>query len=198
MKRKVSEVFYSLQGEGIRAGVPSIFIRLQGCKAKHACFKMGIKCDTEFESGKEIDIKDLAVTISKYGCKEIVWTGGEPTDQLTEEIISYFKDLGFYQCIETSGLNPVPKGIDFITLSPKLAEHVLEKNFKEGVTEIKYVRHKGQEIPQTKIKAHHYFISPHSDGFTINNENVTHCINLCLQNPKWRMSVQQHKLWNIL
>jgi len=198
MKLKISEIFFSLQGEGKRAGVPSIFIRTQGCKAKHACYAAGIKCDTEFESGKEWDVKELALHISKFNCKEIVWTGGEPTDQLTEEIITYFKDLGFYQCIETSGLNPVPNGIDFITLSPKVAEHVMEKNFPNGVTEIKYVRHTGQEIPNTKIKAHFYFISPHSDGFTINKENLNHCINLCLSNPKWSLSVQQHKLWNIL
>jgi len=198
MKLNISEIFYSLQGEGKRAGEPSIFIRTQGCKAKHACFKSGVKCDTEFESGKEWDVKELAVYISKYKCKTIVWTGGEPTDQLTDEIIEYFKSLGFYQCIETSGLNPVSELIDFITLSPKVAEHVLERNFTKGVTEIKYVRHKGQEIPQTKINAHHYFISPHSDGFNINSENLKHCINLCLDNPKWSLSVQQHKLWNIL
>jgi organic radical activating enzyme len=195
---KISEIFYSLQGEGKRAGEPSIFIRTQGCKAKHACYASGVKCDTEFESGKEYSKEDLAIYISKFNCKSIVWTGGEPTDQLTEEIISYFNDLGFYQCIETSGLNPVPKGIDFITLSPKVAEHVLEKNFPDGVTEIKYVRHQGQQIPNTKIKAHFYFISPHSDGFTINKENLKHCINLCLNNPNWNLSVQQHKLWNIL
>lgn len=198
MKLKVSEIFYSLQGEGKRAGEPSIFIRLTGCKAKYACYASGVKCDTEFESGKEYEVKDLAVLISKYPCKTIVWTGGEPTDQLTVEIVDYFKSIGFYQCIETSGLNKVPTGIDFITLSPKVAEHVLEKNFSDGVTEIKYVRHSGQEIPNTNIKAHYYFISPHSDGFSINADNLRHCINLCLQNPSWSLSIQQHKLWNIL
>lgn len=199
MKLNVSELFYSLQGEGLNAGVPSIFIRLQGCKAKFACAKSGVKCDTEFESGKEQDVKDLAIKIGLMtSCKQIVWTGGEPTDQLTEEIVSYFKDLGFFQCIETSGLNPVPYGIDFITLSPKVAEHILKKNFPNGVMEIKYVRHKGQEIPQPSVKAFAYMISPHSNGWEIDTENVKHCINLCLQNPTWRMSIQQHKLWNVL
>lgn len=199
MNLNVSEIFYSLQGEGVRAGVPSIFIRLQGCKAKYACAASGVKCDTEFESGKQISVKDLAIKIGLLtSCKEIVWTGGEPTDQLTDKIVQYFGDLGFYQCIETSGLNPVPKGIDFITLSPKVAEHILEKNFPNGVMEIKYVRHKGQEIPQPKVNAMNYIISPHSDGFTINSENVRHCIDLCLQNSTWRLSVQQHKIWKVL
>lgn len=200
MNLNVSEIFYSLQGEGIRAGVPSIFIRLQGCKAKHACYASGVRCDTEFESGKPYSLDEILEWINNnaIGCKEIVWTGGEPTDQLTAEILQAFKGQGFYQCIETSGLNPTPNGIDFITLSPKVAEHVLIKNFPDGVDEIKYIRHKGQSIPEPTIVSKYKLLSPHSDGFTINKENVNHCINLCLQNPQWRLSIQQHKLWNIL
>lgn len=199
-KINISEIFYSLQGEGIRTGEPSIFIRTQGCKTKHACAMMGIKCDTEYESGKEWNVEDLAVHIgNKFQvCKTIVWTGGEPTDQLTIEMVEYFKELGYYQCIETSGLNPTPKGIDFVTLSPKVAEHILEKNFQNGVSEIKYVRHEGQQIPKPSVVAHHYFISPHSDGFTINTANVKHCIQLCLENPQWKLSIQSHKLWKVL
>jgi len=198
MSLKISEIFYSLQGEGERAGTPTIFIRLQGCKAKFACAAMGIKCDTEFESGKEYSLEQLYNFIKQYPSKEITWTGGEPTDQLTDEIVSYFKQKGYYQAIETSGLNPVAKGIDFVCISPKVAEHIIKKNFPNGCNELRYVRHKGQSIPQPSITANHYWISPHSDGFTINKENLEHCINLCLENPTWKLSVQNHKLWNIL
>ena len=59
----VSEVFYSLQGEGERAGEASIFIRLQGCKTKHACAASGIVCDTEFESGKPMKVSDIIAHI---------------------------------------------------------------------------------------------------------------------------------------
>ena len=59
MKLNVSEIFYSLQGEGLRAGTANVFIRLQGCKTKFACAASGIKCDTEFESGQAYDIRDL-------------------------------------------------------------------------------------------------------------------------------------------
>ena len=200
MKLKVSEIFYSLQGEGARIGTPTIFIRLQGCKAKHACAKAGIKCDTEFESGKELNCNDILKWIEENGnnCKEITWTGGEPTDQLNNDILYFFKENGFYQAIETSGLNPVPSGIDFICVSPKVAEHVILKNFPSGVNELRYVRHKGQSIPQPSIKANHYWISPHSDGFNINSENLKHCIELCLNNPNWKLSLQNHKIWNVL
>tara|TARA_R110000824_G_scaffold26526_1_gene91032 strand:- start:794 stop:1405 length:612 start_codon:yes stop_codon:yes gene_type:complete len=196
----VSEIFYSLQGEGARSGTPTFFIRLQGCKAQGACYASGIRCDTEFESGSAWELEKIINWLEKASkdCKEITWTGGEPLDQLTEEIISYFKDKGYYQAVETSGLHPAPKGLDFICISPKVAEHVIKKNFKYKISELRYVRHKGQEVPQPKIEAEHYWISPHSDGFTINNENVKHCINLCLENPQWKLSVQDHKLWNIL
>jgi organic radical activating enzyme len=200
MKLRVTEIFYSLQGEGARIGTPTIFIRLQGCKAKNACFAAGIKCDTEFESGKEMSVQDIIFWIvsNAKGCNEITWTGGEPLDQLTEEIISYFKKNNYYQAIETSGLHPAPNGLDFICVSPKVAEHVIKKNFPKGVSELRYVRHKGQSIPEPSITADHYWVSPHSDGFTINSENMKHCINLCIENPKWKLSLQNHKLWNIL
>jgi 7-carboxy-7-deazaguanine synthase len=199
-KLGVSELFYSLQGEGTRSGTPSIFIRLQGCKAKSACFALGIKCDTEFESGKQMSIEEIEewCLLNAFSCKEIVWTGGEPLDQLDEEIVTYFKEKGYYQCVETSGLHPSVKGLDFVCVSPKVAEHVIKKNFPEGVTELRYVRHKGQDVPQPSITAKHYWLSPHSDGFTINAENMKHCIDLCLKNPQWKLSVQNHKLWNIL
>ena len=198
MNLKISEIFYSLQGEGLRIGTPTIFIRLQGCKAKFACAAMGIKCDTEFESGKEYSIEQLYEFIKDMPSKEITWTGGEPTDQLTDDIVEYFKNKNYYQAIETSGLNPVPKGIDFICISPKVAEHIIKKNFPKGCNELRYVRHKGQDIPNPSIVADHYWISPHSDGFTINSENLKHCIDLCLQNPKWKLSIQNHKIWNVL
>lgn len=198
MNLKISEIFYSLQGEGARAGTPTIFIRLQGCKAKFACAAMGIKCDTEFESGKEYSCEQLYNFIKDIPSWEITWTGGEPTDQLTDEIIAYFKQKGYFQAIETSGLNPVSNGLDFVCISPKVAEHIIKKNFPKGCDELRYVRHKGQDIPQPAIEAKHYWISPHSDGFTINSENLKHCIELCLENPKWKLSVQNHKLWNIL
>lgn len=200
MNLKISEIFYSLQGEGARIGTPTIFIRLSGCKAKNACYAAGIKCDTEFESGTTVSLDDIVkwLNLNSNNCKEITWTGGEPTDQLNSEIILYFKQLGYYQAIETSGLNSVPDGIDFICVSPKVAEHVIKKNFPNGVNELRYVRHKGQSIPEPSIKAGHYWLSPHSDGFNINSENLKHCIELCKLNPLWKLSLQNHKIWNVL
>lgn len=200
MKLKVSELFYSLQGEGLRSGTPTVFIRLQGCKAQHACYALGIKCDTEFESGREYPLEELLnwMQLNAQGCKEITWTGGEPLDQLNDNIIEYFKNKGYYQAVETSGLHKCPDGIDFVCVSPKVAEHVIKKNFFNGVDELRYVRHKGQEIPVPMITAKHYWLSPHSNGNQIDKDNLRHCIDLCLKNPLWKLSIQEHKIWNIL
>jgi len=198
---KISEIFYSLQGEGARVGTPTVFIRTSGCKTKNACFKAGIVCDTEFESGSEMSIAEIIKWLddNAKGCKEITWTGGEPCDQLTDEIVAYFKEKGYYQAIETSGLFTPPKGLDFICVSPKVAEHVIKKKFADTkISELRYVRHKGQSVPEPSCEADHYWVSPHSDGFTINGENLQHCIQLCIDNPKWKMSLQNHKVWNVL
>lgn len=200
MRLRVSEIFYSLQGEGKRAGTPTVFIRLSGCSAKHACLASGVKCDTEFESGRDYSVEDLLVWIKLNApeCLEITWTGGEPLDQLTEEAVFFFKQLGFYQAIETSGLKPAPDGLDFIAISPKVAEHVVKKNFPTGCSELRYVRHAGQAIPKPSIQAAYYYLSPHSDGNTINRENLAHCIQLAKENPLWKLSIQQHKIWGVL
>lgn len=196
-KLNISEIFYSIQGEGVRVGSANIFIRTQGCKAKNACFALGIKCDTEFESGKEYTIQQLYDEISQYNCKNIIWTGGEPAQQLTDDVIQFFKNKGYYQCIETSGLFSVSNNLDFISLSPKVAEHVIKKNFKK-VNELRYVRHTGQQIPMPSIEADNYFISPHSDGFNLNFENMKHCLNLVKENPTWKISIQMHKIYSVL
>lgn len=195
---RVNEIIYTLQGEGQRKGIASIFIRLSGCSAKYACYASGVKCDTEFNSGKMMNIEEIIEEIRQYNCASIVWTGGEPADQLTDEIVLAFKEAGYYQCIETSGIKPAPKEIDYICVSPKVAEHVLKKNFPKGVEELRYIRHKSQSIPEPEVHSVYKFISPHSDGFDINIENLKHCIELVKENPGWRLSVQDHKLWEIL
>lgn len=204
MNLRVTELFYSLQGEGARAGEPSVFVRFSGCSAKHACAESGVVCDTEFESGRAMTEGALLEEVAALGgpCRWVVWTGGEPTDQLTPALIACFRDAGYSQQIETSGVRPVPPGLDWITVSPKVAEHILTRHFPlrvDGVhvDELKYVRHTGQGIPMPALRAHRYCLSPHTDGERMNPENLAHCIALCLEYPEWRLSVQQHKLWRV-
>jgi len=190
---RVNEFFYSIQGEGARAGEPSIFVRLSGCDL--AC---GF-CDTEFASGKEMSPQEIHEAICIWPCRWIVWTGGEPMLQLTEEVISFFHARGYSQAIESNGNHKIPRSIDWIVVSPKVAEHVLKRNFPQGVDELRYVRHAGHTtVPEPSITARFYFLSPIFDGNTPNRENVKHCLDLCKLHPRWRLSLQLHKLIGVL
>ncbi len=192
---KVNEIFYSLQGEGRRAGEASIFIRLSGCDLSCSF------CDTEFETGKEFSSAELLETIQQLSteCKWVVWTGGEPMLQLDRDTVDLFRASGFKQALETNGNHRVPFSVEWLAVSPKVAEHVLARNFLRGVDEVRYAWHAGKTtIPKTKLKASHYYLSPIFDGTTPILENVKHCIKLCLKNPSWKVSTQQHKQWSIL
>lgn len=193
IKIKVNEIFCSIQGEGARAGTINIFIRLSNCD-----LTCGF-CDTEFESGKEFNLQELQEQLEAYQpVKNIIWTGGEPALQLTEEIVKYFKDLGYYQTIETNGNHKVPSNLDYVVVSPKVAEHVLERNFPNGVDELRYpwLGYK-TDIPKPKVKANYYYLSPVFDSNIINTSNLNNAINLIKRNPEWRLSIQLHKLINI-
>jgi len=192
---KVAEIFYSLQGEGANMGKPAIFIRLAGCN-KDCWF-----CDTNWKNGIEMSIAEILQKIEKYPAKMIIWTGGEPTLQLSNEILHHFTH--YYNCIETNGTNPVPSKIDYIACSPKVDVEILHKNF-DFVNEFRFPYYKEIENTLPKIadlpKANNYFLSPILFGNDIfakkNRENVISSIDFIKKNPQWRLSVQTHKLLN--
>ncbi len=194
----VNEIFYSLQGEGSRAGTPNVFIRLSKCNLN--CWF----CDTEFESGEIYSLERLACEISQFPCKNIIWTGGEPALQLTEEIVGFFKGRGYYQAIETNGTKPLPENLDFITCSPKqVTPAQLKKNFPDGVSEFKCIFNQGPEYDLYELpQAEHYFLSPvflgkEKERMELDRNMLQNCIDYILENPGWRLSIQQHKIWNI-
>jgi 7-carboxy-7-deazaguanine synthase len=202
MKRyKVNEIFYSLQGEGVRAGTPNVFVRFSGCNM--ACdtdespeSPGGFKCDTEFESGTWYDEDQLVEAIAKEAgpCRNIIFTGGEPTLQLDRPLILRLKVADYYLAIETNGSREVPADLDWICVSPKVAEHALEQL---DADEVKYVRGYGQGIPKTRVKAVHYLISPAFDGGSVLPKTLNWCMELVRDNPTWRLSCQLHKLWQV-
>lgn len=192
MKLTVNEIFYSLQGEGGRQGEASIFIRLSKCNLK--C----VFCDTEFESGEEMTLNEIAEHIGQYNCRWIIWTGGEPTLQLKDEHLQFFKERGYKQAIETNGTRPVSDLIDYITCSPKQRYERI-KEYLPRVNEIRIPLAKGDSIPDISIfpKADRYFISPIFDGANPIKENIDYCVEQILKNPDWQLSLQIHKLINI-
>jgi len=102
-------------------GKPAIFIRFTGCNQN--CWF----CDTNWQNGVEMSVAEILQEIEKFPAKMIIWTGGEPTLQLNNEILSHFTH--YYNAIETNGTNPVPSKIDYISCSPKVDVEILQKNF---------------------------------------------------------------------
>jgi len=192
MKLIVKEIFYSLQGEGGRQGEASIFIRLSKCNLDCTF------CDTDFEGGQEMSVSEILEHIKQYPCKWIIWTGGEPTMQLTDKHLIEFKDKGYSQAIETNGTRPVPSLIDYISCSPKINYNKVKEKIPFA-HEIRFPIAAGDQIPDISIlpAANNYFISPIFDGNKANMENINYCVDFIKQNPEWRLSLQIHKLINI-
>lgn len=194
----VNEIFYSLQGEGMRAGEASVFLRLSGCNQKCRVETHGFDCDTEYVSGTKLDVEELAGRVldaANEGCEWVVITGGEPGLQLDEALIEALHLDGFKVAVETNGsIDLSHLHIDWVTVSPKVAEHAVRQM---TANEVKYVRGHGQGIPKPQCKADHNLISPATKGADIDPEALAWCIELVKQNPKWRLSVQQHKQWRV-
>ncbi len=195
----VNEMFYSLQGEGVRAGTANVFVRFAGCNLTCSKAVEGFDCDTDFSSGSRMSgLEILARARELVGddtdnTPGVIFTGGEPTLQLDEDLVQLFADAGFHTAIETNGLRPAPKNLDWISCSPKTAEHTLAI---EGVSELRYVRASTQALPKPRLATKYLCLSPaFSDDEREFRANLAWCIKLCKENPTWRLSVQQHKLW---
>ncbi|MEA4918779.1 7-carboxy-7-deazaguanine synthase QueE [Proteiniphilum sp.] len=192
MNLNVNEIFYSLQGEGGRSGQASIFIRLAKCNLTCSF------CDTDYERGIKMTTDEVLRTIEPYGCKWIIWTGGEPTLQLNDAVVALFKEKGYLQAIETNGTRRVPRGIDYITCSPKQEFEKVRELIPE-VDELRFPIQKGDPLPDVTIlpKAKYHFLSPIFDDQQIIQENIDYCVSLVKQNPLWALSLQIHKLIGI-
>lgn len=193
----INEAFYSIQGEGMRAGTANLFLRFSGCNLTCRQESEGFDCDTEFTSGRKLTAEQIIHELKEVAPKAnaVILTGGEPSLQVDAGLIQLLKAEGYYLSIETNGTTALPDGIDWITVSPKTAEHTLRQL---TASEVKYVRAKGQAIPRPQVRAEHYLISPacQSDGiFTASD--MAWCVELVKENPKWKLSLQTHKLLKV-
>lgn len=184
---KLVEIFYSIQGEGIRTGTSNIFVRFSHCNLSCSF------CDTPYNNvNHEFVLEELISEIEKYPCKNIIFTGGEPTLQLDQELLSILKEKGYYLAIETNGIENTPSLIDFICVSPK------SKKFIQLIgDELKFVLKKGDSLPEKKGYFKQYLISPEMEYNTPNFENIDYCVELVKSNPEWRLSIQTHKFLKI-
>lgn len=194
---RIVELFQSLQGEGANSGRLMIFIRLTGCNLRCDF------CDTAFDRVEmECTPEELLEEIERRfpTCKNLLWTGGEPTLQLTEEIVEFFKSAGYWQALESNGLVPAPMSLDYITLSPKVKWDKMTENYHDRVVgELRFPIAKGNPLPEIERlpKAMHYYLSPIFDGERVMAENIGYCQQLIEEDPRWSLSLQMHKLIGI-
>ncbi len=179
--KKINEIFYSLQGEGFHTGTPAVFVRFSGCNLKCPF------CDTHHEDGVPMSDEEILREVNKYPARMVILTGGEPSLWIDSALIDMLHGAGKYICIETNGTRSLPEGIDWITCSPKAGSKLRLTHMDE--VKVVYL---GQDItPYEQLPAAHYFLQPCSC------RNTQETIAQVLQHPRWRLSLQTHKLINI-
>lgn len=203
---KVKEAFYTLQGEGLRAGRAAVFCRFSGCnlwsghekdRPTAACQF----CDTDFVGtdgeggGRFVGPEALADHVWGLwpggGAPYLVFTGGEPMLQLDEALVRACQARGFEVAIETNGTHAVPACVDWICVSPKPNSVVVQTHGHE----LKLV------WPQAAFASpevfvdwafEHRLLQPLDDAQQA--DNVALCTRYCLSDPRWRLSLQTHKI----
>lgn len=193
---RINEIFYSLQGEGYRCGIPSVFVRFSGCNL--ACDF----CDTDHLNAVEMSDRDILAEIDRFAAGNVVLTGGEPSLQLTEGFVRMLKDAGKFIQIETNGSVDLPGQvvslIDWITCSPKSAQIRLSR-----IDELKVVfngAHPGLDDFLALASKHGAvaMLQPCDIGNVEDNRNITaQAIDYIKENPGWRLSLQTHKMLSI-
>lgn len=178
---RINEIFYSLQGEGHFTGTPAVFLRFSGCN--RAC----AFCDTDFGAFTEMTASEIADACAAFPSRHLVATGGEPLLQLDSHLLRALKAHGFFVQIETNGSLPAPPEVDWVTCSPKDAPWGIDR-----VDELKIV-YQGQDVEQTAS----HFSTPLRYLQPCSGINVAETIAYILDHPRWRLSLQTHKLLDI-
>lgn len=210
MTYSIKEIFYTLQGEGNHAGRPAVFCRFAGCnlwtgREEDRDSAVCQFCDTDFVGtdgeggGKFKNAEALAANINSlwpdaYAAhKYVVFTGGEPLLQLDTALIGAMHAVGFEIAIETNGTLAVPEGVDWVCVSPKMGSTLV---VRQG-NEIKVVIPQADQVldEYASLDFEHFFVQA-MDGPN-REENMRLAIAYCKAHPKWKLSVQTHKLLQI-
>jgi len=158
----------------------------------------GFDCDTEFESGTAMTLKEIDSLCHAADASDKSWwqllTGGEPGLQVDEEYTNYMHKRGWKLAVETNGSIELKGDYNWISVSPKVAEHAIRQLKAD---EVRYVRGYGQAIPQTVVDARHKYISPAFCGNDLREETLEWCKDLVRNNPEWGLSMQMHKVWGV-
>ena len=213
----VKELFPTLQGEGAHAGRAAVFCRFAGCnlwsgREEDRATAICQFCDTDFVGsdgfggGKFETAATLAdaielswrSTLAGPQQRYVVFTGGEPLLQLDDELINALHHKGFEVAIETNGTLKVPKGIDWVCVSPKAGSELIVLQADELKLVIPQNDHQQLEKLMARFEGMDYrnrFLQP-MDGPSLKS-NTELAVSLCQKRPLWRLSLQSHKLIGI-
>ncbi len=201
MLLKISEIFYSIQGEGFHSGRSAIFVRLAGCNLSCRF------CDTEHNIKSRLSTDNILEHCKTFPSKFVVITGGEPTLQseglniLTRQL----QQAGYFVAVETNGTTEMELSADWVTVSPKPFENGIWRR-KSGA-ELKVLFYGQDLVPYETGSFEHYFIQPIFPGKikgTLNDQNISHLQQMWQKSvewvkfhPNWKLSLQLHKILNI-
>ncbi|MBV7256795.1 7-carboxy-7-deazaguanine synthase [Pacificimonas sp. WHA3] len=209
MTYAVKELFLTLQGEGAQAGRRAVFLRFAGCnlwsgRERDRAAAVCTFCDTDFVGtdgpggGKFFDAASLAgAAVTAWGDIDehrlIVCTGGEPLLQLDRALIDALHGQGFRIAVETNGTIAAPDGIDWICVSPKAAEPLVQTSGQE--LKLVYPQRENDPAEFADLDFEHFFLQPMDSPAQA--ENIAAATRYCLENPRWRLSLQTHKMIGI-
>jgi len=206
----VKEIYYTLQGEGANTGMPAVFCRFAGCnlwsgREKDRAEAVCRFCDTDFVGtdgpggGRFATADELARAVesawpeASQGHRFVVCTGGEPMLQLNAVLVDALHARGFRIAIETNGTLPVPDGIDWICVSPKVRAPLVLTSGDE--LKLVYPQEGGDPEQFEHLDFRSFRLSP-MDGPAV-RENTAAAVEYCLKRPKWRLNLQTHKFIGI-
>ena len=206
------EIYYTLQGEGAHTGRPAVFLRFAGCnlwsgREAHRAEAVCRFCDTEFVGtggpggGKFETAGELADAVSATwpeeagGVPYVVCTGGEPLLQLDAAAIDALHAAGFEVGVESNGTIEAPDGIDWLCVSPKGAAELVQRSGDELKLVYPQVEPEAQPSCFEELPFRHFFLQPLDDPRR--EANMRGAVEYCLAHPRWRLSLQTHKLIGI-
>ena len=190
---KIVEIFHSVQGEGVHAGIPHVFIRFGKCNLQCEW------CDTDFETFEEMTAEQILSQVSQYPSKRLILTGGEPMLNDLWPLQRLFKPRGYTLACESNGTIEIPEGLlDWICISPKDQMYPQVKIRQRNGDELKCV-YVGQDLSMyddLKLGFTHHFLQPcymENESVEWNGKNFALTETVVKQNPTWRLSLQTHK-----
>ncbi|MCM1337973.1 MAG: 7-carboxy-7-deazaguanine synthase QueE [Candidatus Amulumruptor caecigallinarius] len=186
---RVNEIFYSLQGEGVWTGTPALFVRLSGCNLRCDF------CDTDHARFTPMTGADIAAEAARCPAPMVVLTGGEPALQADDALIQALHAVGKRVHIETNGTHSLPDGIDWVTLSPKGAPLALTRADELKVVYGGPTPHAPAGVDPEEaaavVAATHLLLQPCSGA------NIPEAVAYVKAHPRWRLSLQTHRLIDI-